>query len=217
MKIKKLDLLISIYIAAICMAELMGGKIFQVTDQIQLFGKPIGTSVAVFLLPLVASINDIVVETHGKKRMQSIMRSGFVVIAMIFIFTLVATLLPTATRSPIPGDVYNQVFQVAQRVAVASLTAFTISMALDVLIFARVREKLKRFGLWFRNISSNVVSQFFDTSIFMYIAYYNFTNPNHDFLWSLIIPYWIYKCIVSVLIIPVVYLGVSWLKNEKDA
>ena len=214
MKIKKLDLLISIYIAAICMAELMGGKVFQVTDQIQLFGKPISTSVAVFLLPLIASINDIVVETHGKKRMQSIMRSGFVVIAMIFIFTLVATLLPTATRSPIPGDVYNQVFQVAQRVAVASLTAFAISMALDVLIFARVREKLKRFGLWFRNISSNVVSQFFDTSIFMYIAYYNFTNPNHDFLWSLIIPYWIYKCIVSVLIIPVVYLGVSWLKKE---
>lgn len=52
MKIQKLDLLISIYIAAICMAELMGGKVFQVTDQIQLFGKPIGTSVAVFLLPL---------------------------------------------------------------------------------------------------------------------------------------------------------------------
>lgn len=143
------------------------------------------------------------------------MRSGFVVIAMIFFFTLIATILPTASRSPIPGDVYNQVFHVAQRVAVASLTAFAISMALDVIIFSRIREKLKKYGLWFRNITSNVVSQFFDTSIFMYIAYLNLSQPNHEFLWSLIIPYWIYKCIVSIIIIPVVYLGVRWLSSDK--
>lgn len=214
MKIKKLDLLISIYIAAICMAELMGGKVFQLTDKIQFFGNPLGTSVAVLFIPLIFSINDIIVETYGKQRMQSIMRSGLVVIFLLFIFSMIATMLPTAERSFISAETYNQVFQVAQRVAVASLTAFAVSMVLDVIVFSKVRDRLKKYGLWFRNITSNIIAQFVDTTIFMYIAYLNFSNPNHDFLWSIIIPYWVYKCIVSVLIIPVVYLGVSWLKNE---
>ncbi|MBP9758526.1 queuosine precursor transporter [Candidatus Dojkabacteria bacterium] len=215
MKIQKLDLLISIYIAAICLAEITGGKIFQITDKIQLFGNPIGTSVAVFLIPFISSINDVVVEVYGKKRMLSIARSGLIAIAFIFVFLAFSTFLPTAERSFVSEVEYNKVFLVAQRVSIASLIAFAFSIGFDILIFSKIREKLKNYGLWFRNITSNVFSQFIDTLIFYYLAYYDLTDPNHDLLWARIIAYWIYKCVVSFLIIPLVYLGVRWLSSDK--
>jgi uncharacterized integral membrane protein (TIGR00697 family) len=216
MKIKKLDLLISLYIAAICMAELMGSKIFQISNGINFLGNPLGTSVTVFLLPFIFSINDIIVEVHGKKRMLSVMRSGLVVVAFILIYSVIATILPTAERSWISADTYNEVFGRTIRVSFASLMAFAISIGLDILIFSRLREKLKKYGLWFRNIFSNILSQFLDSAIFMYIAYFALFTPNHNALWSVIIPYWIYRCILSVAIIPVVYWGVNWLKSDKE-
>lgn len=214
MKIKKLDLLIAIYIGCICIAELMGGKVFQISDSIQLFGNPLGTSVAVFLVPFIYSINDVIVEVHGKKRMQSILQSSLIVIAFIFLFSSFATWLPTAERSFISDETYKEVFHVARRVAFASLLAFTVAIFLDIVVFTRLRNRLMKYGLWFRNNLSNFISQFIDTTVFIYLAYFSFIQPNHDFLWSIIIPYWFYKCLVSVLITPFVYLGVKWLKND---
>lgn len=215
MKIKKLDLLISLYIAAICMSELMGSKVFEVTDKIGLFGNPLGTSVTVFLLPFIFSVNDIVVEVYGKKRMQSIMKSGLIVVAFILAYSVLATWLPTAERSWISSETYNEVFGRTIRVSLASLCAFAISIGLDIVIFARLRERLKNYGLWSRNLGSNILSHFTDSAIFMYIAFFSFNEPNHTYLWAVIIPYWIYRCVLSVAIIPVVYWGVSWLKSEK--
>jgi uncharacterized PurR-regulated membrane protein YhhQ (DUF165 family) len=38
---------------------------------------------------------------------------------------------------------------------------------------------------------------------------------NWTFLISLIIPYWLLKCSMSVIETPFVYLGVRWLKEES--
>lgn len=213
--IKKLDFLIAFYIASICIAELMGGKVFQVSSSIRIFGNPLGTSVAVFLIPLIYSINDVVIEVYGKKRMLSISRSGLLVVAFIAIMSAFFISLPTAQRSFITQETYEAVFSVAFRLSIASLIAFATSIFLDIVIFARLKAKLSRFGLWFRNNISNLISLFLDTVIFMYFAYFNFSLPNHSFLWSIIIPYWLYKMAMSVLVTPLVYVGVQWLKDEK--
>ena len=58
-----------------------------------------------------------------------------------------------------------------------------------------------------------------DTTIFMFLAFYAFNKPfsdNFGFLLSLILPYWFLKCFMSVIETPLVYLGVKWLKNEKE-
>ena len=215
MKINKLDLIISIYIFCICVSELMGGKTFPLVN---ILGYQLNASVAIFVLPLIFTINDMVTEVYGKERTRSIIRSGLIVIALILVFSLLATQLPPSKRFESAESAYDLIFTTSARIAAASLTAFTLAEFLDVFIFAKIREKLGKSKLWLRNNASNFLAQFVDTLVFITLAFWAFDKPflnNVNFLWSLILPYWLLKCFMSVIETPFVYLGVRWLKDKN--
>ncbi|MBI4136437.1 queuosine precursor transporter [Candidatus Roizmanbacteria bacterium] len=213
-KIEKFDLLVSLYIFCIAVAELMGAKTIPLVN---LFGYQLNASVAIFVIPFLFSINDIIIEVHGKERARSVVRSGLLVIFLIMMFSLFSTQLPSSSRFIETEPAYDTIFGLSARIAFASLTAFTIAEFLDIAVFVRIRKKLGKSRLWLRNNVSNITSQFFDTTIFMTLAFYAFDQSfsgNLMFLSSLIVPYWLLKSFMSVLITPVVYGGVSWLKRK---
>ncbi len=214
-KIQKLDFLISLYIFCICVAELMGGKVFHL---FKIGDFPLNASVAIFVLPIIFSINDIITEVHGKERARSVVRSGLVMVALIFVFTLLAVSLPPSMRFESKETAYDTIFGLTARIAFASLTAFTIAEFMDIYIFSKIRERLGKKKLWLRTNASNVISQFLDTTIFMFLAFYSLDKPlteNLPFLIGLILPYWLLKCFMSVIETPFVYAGVKWLKKDK--
>jgi len=68
--------------------------------------------------------------------------------------------------------------------------------------------------LWLRNNLSTIVSQFIDSTVFMFVAFYALTPKfTVAFIFSLIIPYYLFKVAFAVLDTPFVYLGVKWLKK----
>lgn len=214
-KIQKLDLLISIYIFCLCAAELMGSKLFPITT-IGTF--PLRASVAIFLIPVLFSINDIITEVHGKERARSIIRSGIVVIFLLFLTSAFFTWLEPAMIFQKKEAAYDLIFGMSARFAAASLIAFAISDFLDVYIFAAIRKSLGAKALWLRNNASNIIAQFVDTTLFVTLAFYAIdksVNDNFPFLIGIILPYWLIKCFMSVIETPFVYLGVNWLKDEK--
>lgn len=214
-KIQKFDFLVSIYIFCIAVAELMGAKTFPL---IKIFGYQLNASVAIFVFPLIFTINDVIAEVCGKERTRSVIRSGLSIIFLIFAFSILATNLPPSLRFQKTEGAYDMIFGLSARIAAASLTAFALAEFLDVFIFAKIREKLGKKALWFRNNASNFVSQFVDTSVFMFLAFYSFDkafNDNFPFLISLILPYWLLKCSMSIIETPLVYLGVNWLKKDE--
>lgn len=178
----------------------------------------LNASVAIFVLPLIFTINDVITEVYGKEKTRSIIRSGLIGIGLILGFSLLATHLPPSVRFQASEEAYDKIFGLSARIAAASLTAFAFAEFLDVLIFVKVREKLGKRALWLRNNISNFTSQFADTAIFMFLAFYALDrsfSENFPFLVSLIIPYWLLKCFMSVIETPLVYLGVNWLKKDK--
>jgi uncharacterized integral membrane protein (TIGR00697 family) len=212
-KIQKLDFLIALYIFCLAVAELMGPKTFSIT---KIGGYQLNASVAIFVIPLIFTINDVITEVFGKERTRSIIRAGLVMIFFMMLFSLLATALPPSTRFSASEAAYDKVFSLSARIAAASLTAFAIAEFLDVFIFAKIRERLGKSKLWLRNNASNFIAQFFDTVIFMTLAFYALNRgfgDNISFLWSLILPYWLLKCFMSVIETPFVYLGVRWLKK----
>lgn len=214
-KIKKLDFLIALYVTCIAVAELMGAKTFPI---MKIGGFSLSASVAIFVIPLIFTINDIVVEVYGKERAQSIVRSGLLMIALLLGFSALATSLPPTQRFAHLESAYDAVFIFSMRISLASLTAFTIAEFMDVAIFSRLRVRFGKKKLWLRNNLSNFISQFFDTSIFMFLAFYAFNKSFDDnllFLIGLILPYWLLKCCMSVIETPFVYIGVRWLQSEK--
>ncbi|HLL61228.1 MAG TPA: queuosine precursor transporter [Candidatus Nitrosocosmicus sp.] len=215
-KIQKFDLLVAIYIFCICVAELMGAKTFPI---LHLGEFRLNASVAIFVVPLIFTINDIIVEVHGKERARSVAQSGLLIIFMLFLFSLLAIHLPPSPRFQTVESAYDTVFGKAARISAASLIAFALANFLDIHVFSKIREHLGKKALWLRNNASNFVSQFFDTMIFITLAFYALDRSvldNASFLMSLIIPYWLLKCFMSVIETPFVYLGVKWLKNDNN-
>ena len=211
---KRFDLLVAVYIFCIAFSEFMGAKTFPLlTWPIRL-----NASVAIFTIPLIFTINDIVTEVYGKERARSIVRSGLVVIALILAFSLLATHLPASKRFMESEAAYDHIFGKSARIAFASLTAFTVAEFMDVFVFSKIRQRLGKKRLWLRNNLSNFISQGFDTILFMTLAFWSFSQgvgANASFLVSLILPYWGLKCALSIVETPLVYLGVRWLKVEK--
>jgi len=77
----KLLILAGLYVFCIIMAETFGIKTIPIGDNISfgfgpLFIKELKVSVAIFVLPLIFSINDVVIEVWGKKTAKTIYRIG---------------------------------------------------------------------------------------------------------------------------------------------
>lgn len=215
---KKLDFLVGLYVACLLLAEIMGGKVFVISESIQLFGRPLSASVGIFLIPVLFSINDIVTEVYGKDRARGIIRNGLYILMLFAVFSFLAIHLPVSARSPIPQEVFETVFFKSIRITLASIVAFFVSEFMDVLVYSKIREKFGSKNLWLRNNLSNFIGQFLDTSLFMTLAFYSFgltLNENFGFLISLIIPYWLLKCFMSIIETPFVYLGVNWLGKDE--
>ncbi len=214
-KIQKLDFLIAFYTTCVILSELMGAKTFPIAT--------IGTfhlnaTVALFVLPLIYSINDIIVEVFGKERAQSVVRSSLFMILFILLFSLLATNLPASKRFLPTDPAYKTIFGISARFSAASLIAFIVSEFSDIYIFARLQKKFGKTKLWLRTNASNFVSELLDVAVFTTLAFYALDKPftsNFSFIIGLAIPYYLLRCFMSVIETPLVYLGVNWLKKDR--
>jgi uncharacterized integral membrane protein (TIGR00697 family) len=214
LNIKKGDLIIALYIFGVMVAELMGSKTFTVFSLGDLH---LSSSVAIFVMPLLFTLTDVVVEVKGKKQARSMVFSGLIVVALLLLFSLLATHLPPSSRFASSEPAYDAVFGASARIAGASIIAFAVSELLDVIVFSKLRQTLHKKALWLRNNLSNFVSQFADSAVFLLLAFYAFDQSlgqNVSFLLGLLIPYWLLRCGLSVIETPFVYLGVWWLRGK---
>lgn len=214
-KIQKLDFLIAFYTTSVVLTEIMGAKTVPIFT---IGGFPISGTVTLLVLPFIYSINDTIVEVFGKARAQSVVRSALLMVVFILIYSIIATALPADKRFAPTENAYETIFGISIRFSAASLIAFTISEFSDVYIFAKLRERFGKKKLWLRTNVSNFISEFFDTALFMTLAFYALNQSvmsNFIFISGIALPYWILRCFMSVIETPLVYLGVNWLKDKK--
>lgn len=213
-RVRKFDFLVAIYIFCIMAAELLGAKTFPL---LTIGDYTLNASVAIFVIPLLFTVNDMIVEVYGKERARSVIRAGLLMIFLLFLFTALSTSLPPSSRFAESEVAYDSIFVKSMRISAASLIAFALAEFLDVYVFARLRQALKGRALWLRNNLSNIVAQLVDTVVFMTLAFYALDRgigENAAFLFSLILPYWLLKSSMSIIETPFVYLGVRWLRDD---
>lgn len=193
----------------------MGAKTFPLVDTSWL---KLNASVSIFIIPIIFTINDIITEVYGKERTRGIIRGSLFIILLLLLTSVFFTWLPPSTRSAASEPAYDTIFGKSIRFSAASLIAFALSDFLDVFIFSRIREKLGKKRLWLRNNASNIASQFVDALVFMTLAFYALdqsVGANVSFIASLLVPYWLLRCALSILETPLVYWGVAWLKEDE--
>ena len=204
---EKTKILLALFIAAIIAANLLGTKITV------LFG--ISVSVGIFAYPLTFLITDMIEEVHGKRKTRVFIYAGFLAILLVLLLTYISVVLPPASRYDF-NEQYRTIFNPALRMMIASIIAFLVAQFHDLWAFNMWKQKTKGRFLWFRNTASTVVSQFLDTTLFMFIAFYQVTPKfTAGFVFALILPYWLLKVFMAVCDTPFCYLGVRWLRRSK--
>lgn len=202
---RKTNILLGLFVGAIVTANLTGLKIAN-------FGI-FEASVGILAFPITFLITDIIEEVHGKEKAKEFVLVGIFTLIFIFIVTGIAVVLPFAERSLVKEE-YTKIFGISLRIFIASFTAFLISQTHDVWAFNFWKIKTKGKFLWLRNNFSTIVSQFLDTVIFMFIAFYGLSPKfTTTYVFSLVIPYWLVKVLFALGDTPFCYLGVRWLKK----
>ncbi len=204
---RKVLFLFSLYITGRVLVNTVGSKI------ISLLG--VRVSVGIFFMPVLFLITDIIAEVQGKEVANLLVRHSILMLIVVFVVTaLFVPIKPHASWDL--QDAYRSIFGMSMRMSLASLLSFSVSQNLDVWIFTFFKRLHKGKRLWIRNNVSTLVSQFVDTVIFMFIAFYKM-NPTFtaSHVFSLIIPYWLFKVLFALIDTPFCYLGVRWMKAES--
>jgi queuosine precursor transporter len=200
-------MLLALFVGSMVLVNTIGTKITSIAG--------IRVSVGIFFMPLLFLITDIVGEVHGRERAGSFVRtaSGILIFSFAMVF-LSIRMTPNATWGL--QEEYALIFGSSLRMTFASIISFIISQSVDVTAFAFWKRVTRGRYLWLRNNLSTIFSQFIDTVIFMFIAFYRI-NPSYTagFIFSLIIPYWLFKVLFALLDTPLCYIGVRWLKSER--
>lgn len=193
--------------------------------QFSIFGQPfldysffnvISVSVGILTVPVMFLITDIVAEVLGKQMARKFINIAIVVMVFVMIITAISVVIPAdPTRQYFSQDAYTSIFSVTIRIMLASIIAFTIAQYHDIWAFHFWKKVTSDKWLWLRNNLSTFVSQFIDSTVFMFIAFYGISDRFDTlFIFQLIIPYWIFKILFALLDTPLVYVGVRWLREK---
>lgn len=240
MKTKKQKLFVvltGIFIVNVMLAEYLGVKIFSLEStfgvqqaKILIFGKyfSFDLTAGVLLWPVVFIMTDIVNEHFGVKGVKFISWLAAILIFYSFIFTYFAIKLSPADwwieANKLKGIVnmqsaFSVVFGQGMWIIAGSIIAFLVGQILDALIFQKIKTMLNGKMLWLRATISTVISQFIDSYLVLFIAFYIGSNWNFQTVLSIGTGNYIYKFAVAIIMIPVLYLFhffiKSYLKNDN--
>lgn len=222
-------ILAGFFISNALIAELMGAKLFSLERTIgieplslQFFGEQFSFNLTagVLLWPVVFIMTDIINEYFGPKGVRFLSFFTIVLIAYAFImFSGAIALYPADFWArdyfkgvPDSDAAYAGVFGQSQAIILASLIAFLVGQILDVFIFHRIKKLTGEGKIWLRATGSTLVSQFIDSFVVLFIAFYvaprisgaikpwSFTQ-----VMAICIGNYIYKFVVAVVLTPVIY------------
>lgn len=204
----------AIFLTALVVAEATAGKLFTVIKlpfSIQILGQSFDEVVmtaGVIAFPITFIITDLLNEYFGKPGIKFVTYLGMLMIMFEFGLIQIAMSVPTASISPVPDDAFNAVFGASGRIIVGSLVAYLIGQLADITLFHWLRNKTKGKHLWLRATGSTFGSQFLDTFIVLFIAFYG--PMTIETIIAVTLFNYGYKFIVAVLITPLIYLA-HWL------
>lgn len=169
--------------------------------------------VAVIVFPLGYVLSDIITEVYGFAAMRRVIWTGFLCnIIAVLAFTIGAR-IPAAPFFA-GQDAYMQILGAAPRILLASLVAYLIGEFTNSLILSRLKVKTNGRFLWLRTITSTLVGEGLDSSIFITIAFWGIF-PSEQ-LPMLIVTQWLFKVAVEVLVTPLTYGAVAVLKKKEQ-
>jgi queuosine precursor transporter len=168
-----------------------------------------------FLFPLTYIFGDVLTEVYGYARSRRVIWFGMGSSLISSLIFGAITLLPTDPSSPTKGA-FESVLGFVPQIVLASLAAFFVGEFLNAFVLAKLKVATQGRWLWTRTIGSTLIGQAADTLIFTLLAFgFGPYALPRDVLWQVIVFNYVYKVALEVVLTPVTYWVVGFLKRAE--
>ena len=198
--------LAGIFITNALVAELIGGKLIYIGNNVM--------SLGILPWPIVFITTDLINEYFGEKGVKKLSLITATLIAYTFILLLIGLNIPAVKGDGlITDDQFSAVFGQSMWIIVGSITAFLVSQLIDVTLFHFLKNRTGGKMLWLRSTGSTIISQLFDSFIVLGIAFWLPGKINSEtFVASAFTGYSV-KLLIAIGLTPLIYLGHYLIDN----
>jgi queuosine precursor transporter len=199
--------LASVFVVALVVGDIVGGKLMEV----RVFGMPFTISVGMIPFPITFVLTDILNEFYGERVARNVTWVGFAMAVFSFGVLTLAVALPWApfTRSPgwagMNERSFNNVFSGSQRILLASMAAYLVSQFSDIAVFHFLKRISRNKHLWLRATGSTVVSQLIDSVVVQAVAWYGMMPIRK--IGAILVSSYAVKLVVAIGLTPLIYAG----------
>jgi uncharacterized integral membrane protein (TIGR00697 family) len=216
------------FVAILLLSNLIGAA-KQAVVEVPLWGE-VTFGAGVLFFPMSYIIGDVMTEVYGYAHARRIIWTGFVALVFMVFMAVVVVAIPPAPDWALASSefqvlgrtvtapnqaAYMSVFGQTPRIVLASLIAFWCGEFVNSFVLARMKLLTQGRMLWSRTIGSTVFGQAVDSALFYPLAFLGVAGWSTQAVITLAITQWVIKTSWEVLLTPVTYLVVGFLKRRE--
>jgi queuosine precursor transporter len=208
------DLVMVAFVTVLLCSNLIGpAKV--VTATLPWWG-PISFSAAVLFFPIAYVFGDVLTEVYGYARARRVIWAGFAAVAFSAAMAALTVALPPDPQWPHQAA-YETVFGSTWRIVAASMIAYFCGEFVNSYVLAKLKVWTAGRHLWLRTIGSTLVGQSVDSALFFPIAFWNSGLIPNELLLGIALTELVLKVLIEVVLTPVTYRIVAWLKRADHS
>lgn len=204
---KYLDAFITLFVVVLVITNVIAPKFFV----LPLLGFSLRVSVAQLLFPITYVFGDIFTEVYGYSASRRAIWYGFSALILFAALSYLAVIIPPAPEYA-DQPAFYAIFHQVGRIVAGSMIAYWCGEFANSFTLARLKILTQGKWLWTRTIGSTVVGQAVDTTIVIFFIFY---NKPLGVIFNLILSGYVFKVIWEVLMTPVTYKIVAFLKRTE--
>ena len=209
-RFRSFDLVMAAFVTILLLSNVLGAGKVAVLVIPGLGEWPFGAGILFF--PVSYVLGDILTEVYGYAHARRCIWAGFAALLFMAFMAYVVVALPPAADWQ-GQAAYEQVFEQVPRIVLASIAAFWAGEFANSYVLARMKVWTKGRHLWTRTIGSTVIGQGIDSLIFYPLAFYGVWEA--ETLLQVLVIQFALKVAWEVLLTPVTYALVNWLKRRE--
>jgi len=206
------DFVMVAFVVVLLLSNVIGAEKRSYLDLPGIGPWPFGAGILFF--PISYVIDDILTEVYGFARARRAIWAGFA--ALLFMAAMEWTVVHLPVAQGWTGQpAYERVFGSGWRIIFASIAAFFVGDFLNSVVLAKMKIWTDGKHLWTRTIGSTVVGEGADSLIFYPLAFYGMGDWPVSALGAVMLSQFVLKVSWEVLLTPVTYAVVGWLKRKE--
>ena len=193
-----------LFVAVLMIANTVAAKIIQIG--------PFAVTGGILVFPISYIFGDILTEVYGYKASRKIIWAGFTSLIFMSLTYWLVELMPSAPFWQ-NQNAYSLILGTIPRIVFGSMVGYFAGEFSNSYILSRMKIWTNGKYLWARTIGSTIIGEAVDTILFTTVAFFAILPT--DALITIILSGYFLKVLYEIIMTPVTYMIVAWLKQKE--